>query len=54
VPWLRKGRAILLLPLWAIRPVQSLSACTRVHFAFTVKLYSLAKLDQAYNNSTTV
>ena len=24
--------AILLLPLWAIRPVQSLSACTRVHF----------------------
>jgi len=30
VPWSRKGRAIL--PLWAVRPVQSLSACTRVHF----------------------
>jgi hypothetical protein len=24
----RKGRAITLLPLWAVRPVQSLSACT--------------------------
>ena len=22
-------------PLWAVRPVQSLSACTRVHFTFT-------------------
>jgi len=28
----RKGRVIPLLPLWAIRPVRSLSACTRVHF----------------------
>jgi len=26
VPWSRKGRAIPLLPLWAVRPVQSLSA----------------------------
>jgi hypothetical protein len=25
-------RAIPLLPLWAVRPVQSLSACTRVRF----------------------
>ena len=32
VPWSRKSRAIPLLPLWAIQPVQSLSACTRVHF----------------------
>jgi len=31
VPWPRKSRAIPLLPLWAIWPVQSLSACTRVH-----------------------
>jgi hypothetical protein len=30
----RKGRAIHLLPLWAVRPVQSLSACTKVHFSF--------------------
>ena len=36
VPWSRKGRAISLLSLWAVRPVQSLSACTRVHFTFTV------------------
>jgi len=26
---------IPLLPLWSVRPVQSLSACTRVHFTFT-------------------
>jgi len=34
VQWSRKNRAIPLLPLWAVRPVQSLSACTRVHFTF--------------------
>ena len=32
VPWSRMSRAIPLLPLWAVRPVQSLSACTRVYF----------------------
>jgi len=32
VSWSRKSRAIPLLPLWVVRPVQSLSACTRVHF----------------------
>jgi len=31
VPWSTKSRAIPLLPLWALRPVQSLSACKRVH-----------------------
>ena len=39
VPWSRKGRAILLLPLRAVRPVQTLSACTRVHFTFTLTIY---------------
>ena len=34
VPWSWKGTAIPLLPLWAIRPVQNLSACTRVHCTF--------------------
>jgi len=34
VPWSWKGRAIPLLPLRAVRPVQSLSACTRVTFTF--------------------
>ena len=24
------------VPLWAVRPVQSLSACTRIHFIFTL------------------
>ena len=38
VPWSRKSIAIPLLPLWAVRPVQSLSACTRVHFTFTFTL----------------
>jgi hypothetical protein len=36
VPWSIKSRVIPLLPLWAVRPVQSLSACTRVHFTFTL------------------
>jgi len=31
------SRAIPLLPLWAVRPVQSLSACTSVHFTFTLQ-----------------
>jgi hypothetical protein len=32
------SRAIPLLPLWAVRPVQSLSACTRMHFIFTLTI----------------
>jgi hypothetical protein len=39
VPWSWKGTAIPLLPLWAVRPVQSLSACTWVHFALPQCLY---------------
>jgi len=42
VPWSRKGRAIPLLPLWVVRPVQSLSACTRVYFTFFFTLDTLA------------
>jgi len=34
VPWSRKSRIIPLLSLWAVRPVQSLSVCTMVHFTF--------------------
>jgi hypothetical protein len=34
-PWSWKSTAIPPLPLWAVRPVQSLSACTMVHFTFT-------------------
>ena len=30
----RKNRAIPLLPLWAVRPVQNLSACKKVHFLY--------------------
>jgi len=42
VSWSWKSRAIPLPLLWAVRPVQSLSACTRVHFNFTLP-YSNAK-----------
>ena len=34
MPRSRKSRAIPILPLWALRPVQRLSACTNVHFTF--------------------
>ena len=43
VPWSRKSRAIPLLPLWAVRPVQSLSACTTVHFTFTLICQKLSR-----------
>ena len=39
VPWSRNSWAIPLLTPWAIRPVQSLSACTRVHFTFTFTFF---------------
>jgi hypothetical protein len=32
----KKGRALPLLPLWAVQPTQSLSACTRVHCTCTL------------------
>ena len=39
-PWSRKSRAISLFLLWAVRPVQRFSACTRVHFT-TLPLLTL-------------
>ena len=39
VPWSWRGRAIPLLPLWAVRPVQSLSACKEVTFTLPQCLY---------------
>jgi len=38
VPWSRKSRAIPLLHLCAVRPVQSISAWTRVNFTFTISV----------------
>ena len=35
VTWSRKMRAIPVLSMCAVQTVQSLSACTRVHFKFT-------------------
>jgi len=37
VPQSRKSRAIPVLPLWTVRPVQSLGACTRVHFTCMIR-----------------
>jgi hypothetical protein len=48
VPWSWKSRAIPLLPLWGARPVQSLSACTRVTFT----LYSSETFEPATLNQT--
>ena len=49
LPWPRKGRSIPLLPLWAAPPVQSLSACTRVHFTLPLtEFQSLMKGDYRY------
>jgi len=41
VPWSRKSRAIPLLPLWAVRPVQSLSACTVELYLYSYGPYGL-------------
>ena len=41
VPWSRQSRAIPLLPLWVVRPVQSFSACTRVHTHTHTHTYTL-------------
>ena len=35
VLWSRRIRAIPLLPLWAVQPVQSVSTCARVYFIHT-------------------
>ena len=39
MPWSWKGRAIPLLPVLAVRPVQSLSTCTREHFTLPCTFY---------------
>jgi len=39
------SRAIPLLPLWAVRPVQSLSACTRVTFTFCLHIIRLDSIN---------
>jgi len=49
LPWSRKSKAIPLLPLRAVRPVQSLSACTRVHFTL---LLHRCKRELAYDSET--
>ena len=49
VPWPRKSRSIPLLPLWAVRPVQSLSACTRAHFTSTLRSFIESNTNKSIN-----
>ena len=43
VPRSWNSRAISLLPLWAVQPVQGLSACRRVHFKFILQTAATVK-----------
>ena len=53
VPWSWTHRAIPLLPLRAIWPVQSLSICTRVHFTLLYrKCQQLTSIDSFWNCMT--
>ena len=57
VPWSWKSRAIRLLPLMAVWPVQSHSACTRVHCTFALRVYEdsvrTSQITQCASISTT-
>jgi len=50
VSWSRKSIAIPLLPLWTVRPVQSLSACKRVHFTLIFTLQTKLPAKQNMHN----
>jgi hypothetical protein len=52
VPWSWMGRAISLLPPWAVRPVQRLSTCTRVDFI--LPLTSVVATGCSWGSSTPV
>jgi hypothetical protein len=53
VPWSRQSRNIPLLPLWALRPVKRLSACTRVTFTFKFFLpHSLTSMSEIWRWGT--
>ena len=51
VPWSRKSRAIALLPVWAVWPVQSLSVCARVHFTLLTFLLIKLSLTLTYTSA---
>jgi hypothetical protein len=42
------SRAIPLLPLWALRPVQSLNTCTRVHFTYLLPHMTMQSCSMIY------
>jgi len=57
MPWSRKRRAISLLPLWTVQPVQSLNACTVQLYLYShYVLYSLyrASVPVQYSYTSTL
>ena len=53
VPWPRKSRATNLLPLWAVRPVQSLSACKKMNFtSFLIYLMTASSTDIKFDTES--
>jgi hypothetical protein len=51
VPWSIKGRAIFLLPLWAVRPVQSLSVCNKGALYFYFMCVFMSSLYSSFFSS---
>ena len=54
LPWSKKGTAIALLTLWAVRPVQSLSACTRVHFTLSPRKANISSATLSFTSCLTL
>jgi len=53
LPWLRKSRAIPLLPQWTVRPVQNLSACTvQLYLYFPYGPYGLYRASVSVQGCT--
>ena len=52
VPWSRNSRAIPILPLWAVWPVQSLSACTTVHFTLPYSTHRMFNIMPNYKENS--
>jgi len=53
VPWSRKSRAIPLLSLWAVRPLQILSACTTHPAYCTMGIWSFPEVKSGWSVTLT-
>ena len=52
VPFVMKEQSYTSTPLWAVRPIQSLSACTRVNFTFSFPFSLRRKVTNLYFTPT--